>query len=266
MKKRIITVIVLLLLLMTLIVHVSAVTDVPELDSKTFETMWRNTCGYYNTMYDVGDIQVSPQVTVFFTDSKGVPYAGGKAYVYGMFEKQYTTGEIMEQTKIKYSKVLTEDLVNSIVGDFHVSDGPDIEQVRLDADGNLYKLHLISFGSLKNIKSIDVSNDQAHVTCDIEISYTFSAKGAYTGNDTDLLSNTVIDLIYTDDGWRISGGEVFDYVRNFANVYPGAEYETAPSTGDESDTAVIPLAVGAIISALIPTTVFIRRRKFRFEV
>lgn len=265
MKKSIITVIIMLSLLMILIIHVSASTEIPNIDHKTLEALWRNMYGYYNTMYDVGDIQASPQVKAFFTDSNGVPYADGKAYVYGIFEKQYTASEIMEQTKIKFSKVMTDDLVNSIVEDFHVTGGPDIEQVRVDADGNLYKLHLVSFGTLKTIKTIDVSDGQAHVICDIEITYTFSARGAYTGNDTELLSNTAIDLIYTDDGWRISGGEVFDYVRNFANVYPGAEYETAPSTGDESDGAVVTLAVGATVSALIPTVVFIRRRKRRFE-
>ncbi len=238
----------------------------PELDSKEFETLWRGVHGYYNTMYDTASLQLSPQVTVFLTDSNGVPYIDGKAYVYGIFEKQYTASEIMEQTKLRFSKVMTDDLVNSIVEDFHVTGGPDIEQVRVDADGNLYKLYLITFGSLKTIKNITVNGNKAHVTCDINLLYTFAERSKWACEADKVLENTRIDLVYTDDGWRISGGEVFDYVRNFANIYPGAEYETAPSTGDESDTAVITLAMGAVVSALIPMTVFIRRRKRKLEV
>ena len=266
MKKNITFIFVVLSLLLLFVVQTSAATDVPELDSKSFETLWRGVRGYYNTMYDTASLQISPQVTVFLTDSNGVPYADGKAYIYGIYEKQYTASEIMEQTKLRFSKVMTDDLVNSIVEDFHVTGGPDIEQVRVDDDGNLYKLHLVSFGLLQTVHSITINGNRAQVICDMDFDYTKTEhrSNAYQGEMS--LKNTTVDLIYTDDGWRISGGEVFDYVRNFANIYPGAEYETAPNTGDESNTAVIPLAMGAIVSALIPTTVFIRRRKLRFEV
>lgn len=264
--KKIFIVTLLTVLLLLSVFPTAAAAEIPELDSKSFETLWRGLRGYYNTMYDTASLQISPQVTVFLTDSKGVPYADGKAYIYGIYEKQYTASEIMEQSKIRFSQVMTEDLVNSIVEDLHVSGGPDIEQVRVDDEGNLYKLHLVSLGLLDAVHSITIDGNRAQVICDMDFDYT---KKEYCGNAQQgfvSLKNTTVDLIYTNDGWRISGGEVFDYVRNFANVYPGAEYDTAPSTGDESDTAVIPLAVGAIISALIPTTVFIRRRKFRFEV
>ena len=73
--------------------------------------------------------------------------------------------------------------------------------------------------------------------------------------DKEIRMDATIDLVYTEDGWRISGGDVFDYILNYA--------ATSPETGDSDGTRAATLAATAAVAAVLPAVILTvsRRRK-----
>lgn len=254
--KKIIIVISILAYLLLSIISISAASSVSKLEADTIVELWYDflNCSIF---YDVNQHQyVYPQVS-FASDSKGQLYAGGKQYTY-MILGDKDLGDIYDKTLDAYKKVMTADLADRMAEDFHVSGGPDVEIVRQGADGTWYKLALIlpSLLNKDSIKSISVTQNQAKVQIAQRSMFIFES--GYEPQEYNDYQIYTIELECIDGEWKFSGGSVFDYLRNYA--------ETSPYTGDESDTAVITLAMGAVVSALIPTTVFIRRRKRKLEV
>lgn len=160
-----------------------------------------------------------------------------------------------------YKIVMTAELAERMAQDYHVSDGPDIEMARQDEDGTWYKLSMIKPSPIATAHISEITVNNSYATAVIN-RYPFFVDYIYRTDNYDYeyhFMTFTVELECIDGEWKFSGGSVFDYLRNYA--------ETSPYTGDESNTAVIPLAAGAVVSALISMTVFIRRRRKRkFEV
>ena len=75
--------------------------------------------------------------------------------------------------------------------------------------------------------------------------------------DKGLRFDFTVDLVYTDDGWRMSGGDVFDYIRDYAY--------TSPETGDDNGVRAAWLGTAAVLAAAIPAVMLtVSRRKKKY--
>ncbi len=265
--KKIFLVTLLIILLMLSILPVTATANDTALDANIIRNLFQDS--FYppdptlSFLYDTDQYQAPFPHVSFDCDSKGQSYAYEKKYVYMDWSgKNVDFSDIHDRWLTLFKKYMTPELATRMVENFHVSGGPDVEFVRQDADGNWYKLFLISPVCPVMTEIINISVNGNHATAIIDSKEYFYVIDDYDGNYARITypiisEQLTVELDYTTDGWKLSGGTWFDYLRNYA--------ETSPYTGDESDDAVITLAAGATVSALIPTAVFIRRRKRRFE-
>ena len=230
------------------------------LDENTFSELWMD---FYRASFEVYDLNTAVKTypsVVFGYDSNGVPYANGKKYYYINYGDRDLSACYATALE-KYQKVLTPELAQRMVEDLHVPGGPDVELIRRGSDGNWYRLFLVRPGGVlpSDVKSIHVDGNRAHVDARLRvdvIDLEDVGRNDYP-YDKGLRFDFTVDLVYTDDGWRMSGGDVFDYIRDYAY--------TSPETGDENGVRAARLGAAAVLAAAVPAVMLtVSRRKKKY--
>lgn len=231
----------------------------PEiLDEKTFKDLWYQFFSASCDLYDLNDSQYTYPTVILGYDSNGVPYANGKCYYYINYGDRDLSGCYSSALE-NFKKCLTPELAERMVENFHVPGGPDVELIRRGSDGNWYRLCLIRpFPSVNNFIIVESNEKKACVrlTTKLEVlDQNYRDRGfdapVEIYNDIDC----TVELVYTSDGWRVSGGDIFDYIRDYA--------ATSPYTSDKNGTRAAILAATAAVAAVVPAVIFTvsRRRK-----
>ena len=193
------------------------------LDEQKVLELWKAVDREGYRVFDIGALVDSPPSTVFACDSNGVPYANGQEYAYGNFGKKINPDECLELTKKAFLKCMTEELADRLLSNYKIPGGPDLEFFRTDDEGNVYRLYHMIFGSIRDIYSIQVNGTTATAACNINMGRTNPDLRTYNGymGLKGIYIDSTIDFVYTSDGWRMSGGEIFDFIRNYAAKSPG---------------------------------------------
>ena len=236
----------------------ASASETPEtLDEKTFKELWDQFFFASFDLYDINSGQIIYPTVLFGYDSNGVPYAGGKCYYYINYGDRDLSGCYASALE-NFKKCLTPELAERMVENFHVPGGPDVELIRRGSDGNWYRLFLIRpFGFVYDIYSIEPDGINARVTFNssvILIDLSRHDLNEYPFSKYVRMDFTV-DLVYTEDGWRISGGDAFDFIRDYA--------ATSPETGDSDGTRAEILAATAAVAAVIPAVILTVSRRRR---
>ncbi len=218
-------------------------------------------------LYDTNGYQVPAEYVYFNCDSHGTPYANGQIYCYLKIKSvtswypvfEYVWADLSgayESAREGFETCLTPELAERMLEDFHVSGGPDVEFLRQTDDGTWCRLYsIISMSILpKQIKEIRNDGTKAYVYVPIQVYY-YDESAPVGINYKDI--DGVVEFEYTENGWLISGGTVFDYMRGFA--------ETAVYTGDDSAVRAVFLATAAVVCAVIPATVAVTVKRRRRE-
>ena len=112
---------------------------------------------------------------------------------------------------------------------------------------------------MSRVDSIRVDGKNAEVKCNANVGVIDLERRADIiikyPNDKEIKMDCTVDLVYTDDGWRISGGDIFGYVRNYS--------ATSPETGDEKGERSVMFAAGAVVAAAVPAAILTLTRKRR---
>ena len=260
MKKSIFTLSLIVILTMLFALLPVAESDIEPLDEKTFKDLYDQFWRASVPLYDVSGNQKMIGIVGFKCDSKGVPYANGKTFYYFEYNtehyEKYFGGDIRNFTLEDYKKCLTPELAARMVEDIHVPGGPDVELVRRGANGNWYGLRLVCPDVLLRGESIDIKSDGKTASVKFKSTVVAIKESAPYEGPADFFDGTyTADLVYTDDGWRISGGDIFDYIRNYA--------ATSPDTGDEKGERAVMFAAGAVVAAAVPAAIVTLARKRR---
>ena len=231
--------------------------SVPELSEETFKALryklFDSTC----SLFDLNTSQTVYPTVLFGYDSNGVAYAGGKCYYYIDYGDK-DLSRLRADTFEKLKECLTIELAEKMTEDFHVPGGPDVELIRRGSDGRWYKLFLIQPRlHVFSIDSISVNGNEAQVKCNVNVGVIDLERMDTRPYpyDKSIRMDCTVELVYTEDGWRISGGDVFDYILNYA--------ATSPETGDSKGTRAAILAATAAVAAVVPAVILTvsRRRK-----
>ena len=260
-KKSIFTLSLIVILTMLFALLPVAESDIEPLDEKTFKNLYDQFWRASVPLYDVSGSQNIVGIVGFKCDSKGVPYANGKTFYYFEYNntehyEKYFGEDIRNFVLEDYKKCLTPELAARMVEDIHVPGGPDVELVRRGANGNWYRLRLVCPDVLLRGESIDIKSDGK--TASVKFKSTVAvikASAPYEGSPDYFDGTYTADLVYTDDGWRISGGDIFDYIRNYA--------ATSPETGDEKGERAVMFAAGAVVAVAVPAAILTLTRKRR---
>lgn len=214
------------------------------------------------TLFHLNTSQVPYPVKLFRCDSHGVAYANGKSYYYIDYSRSSTIdiSKVRAEAAEELRSCLTPELADRLTEDYHVEGGPDVELTRQESDGKWYKLFLIQpILFVSRVDSIRVDGKNAEVKCNANVGVIDLERRADIiikyPNDKEIKMDCTVDLVYTDDGWRISGGDIFDYVRNYA--------ATSPETGDEKGERAVMFAAGAVVAAAVPAAILTLTRKRR---
>lgn len=241
-----------------------AETKVDELTETVFKELMlkvSDSPGAY-ILFDLNTLQTPYPVKLFRCDSHGVAYANGKSYYYIDYSRSSTIdiSKARAEAAEELRSCLTPELADRLAEDYHVEGGPDVELTRQESDGKWYKLFLIQPRLFVNrVDSIRVDGKNAEVKCNANVGVIDLERRADIiikyPNDKGIKMDCTVDLVYTDDGWRISGGDIFDYIRNYA--------ATSPETGDEKGERAVMFAAGAVVAAAVPAAILTLTRKRR---
>ena len=151
---------------------------------------------------------------------------------------------------------------------------PMVSRVIEDEDGNLYATlcHVIPiFFDINDYGKFKVNGDSATLNLDIRV-----LEDRYLG--IFYFCNTSVEFKNTENGWKVSGGEYFDwYVASRYLGYPNfidfaykysftndederEEVILRPATGDEYAYKIPALTVAALISVALPVSLLKKRR------
>ncbi len=235
--------------------------EIETIDEETFESLWMK---FFMAAFDLYDLNTGrdtyPSV-VFGYDSNGVPYADGKCYYYINYGDRDLSGCYASALE-KFKECLTPELAERMVENFHVPGGPDVELIRRGSDGNWYRLFLVRPGGAhaSSVHSIRIDGNNARVESQIEVDVIDLEESGRTvyPYDKHIIEDWTVDLVYTEDGWRISGGDVFDFILNYA--------ATSPETGDSDGTRAAILAVTAAVAAVLHAVILTVSRRRRRAV
>ena len=256
--KHFLTIIIAVITLFALcMISCGAENEQPTFDKKTFVEIYD--CFWYGTryIYDVNSHQHYGDMFDFDTDSNGIPYADGKKFTYRCYENTDISG-YYEYALDRFMKCMTPELAKRMAEDYHVPGGPDVELIRRGSDGTWYKLFLVQPRlHVFSIDGISVNGNEAQVKCNVNVGVIDLERMDTRPYpyDKSIRMDATVELVYTEDGWRISGGDVFDYILNYA--------ATSPETGDSDGTRAAILAATAAVAAVVPAVIFTvsRRRK-----
>ena len=231
--------------------------SVPELSEDVFKGLMRKVSYSTDLLYNLNTLQTVYPTVLFGYDSNGVAYADGKCYYYidyGNMDLSEWRAEAFEELK----ECVTRSLAEKMTEDFHVPGGPDVELIRRGSDGTWYKLFLVQPRlHVFSIDGISVNGNEAQVKCNVNVGVIDLERMDTRPYpyDKSIRMDATVDLVYTEDGWRISGGDVFDYILNYA--------ATSPETGDSKGTRAAILAATAAVAAVLPAVILTvsRRRK-----
>ena len=256
--KHFLTIIIAVITLFALcMIPCGAENEQPTLDKKTFREIYRSFWGASISLYDVNGHQHYGDMVEFDTDSNGIPYADGKKFTYICFENTDISGNYDYALDI-FMKCMTPELAKRMAEDYHVPGGPDVELIRRGSDGTWYKLFLIQPRlHVFSIDSISVNGNEAQVKCNVNVGVIDLERMDTRPYpyDKSIRMDATVELVYTEDGWRISGGDVFDYILNYA--------ATSPETGDSDGTRAEILAATAAAAAVIPAVILTVSRRRR---
>ncbi len=258
--KKIIVLIAVILILSLLCFSVCAsgsTAPTAELSEETFKALMDKVSHSVGWLYNLNTLQEGYDSVLFGYDSNGVAYAGGKCYYYLDYGDK-DLSRLRTDAFEKLKECLTLELAEKMTEDFHVLGGPDVELIRRGSDGRWYKIFLIDPRFfVYSIDGIYVNGNEAQVKCNVSIGV-IDLERVDTRPypyDKNIKMDATVELVYTEDGWRISGGDVFDYFLNYA--------ATSPETGDADGARASALAVTSAVAAVIPAAIFasFRRRK-----
>ena len=257
--KHFLTIIIAVITLFALcMIPCGAENEQPTLDKKTFREIYRSFWGASISLYDVNGHQHYGDMVEFDTDSNGIPYADGKKFTYICFENTDISGNYDYALDI-FMKCMTPELAKRMAEDYHVPGGPDVEFVRQESDGKWYKLSLLTICPCyeRDITEIVVDGTNARVKFIGE----FTALDLMADNAAHsqyITDEWTVELVYTEDGWKMSGGNVFDFTRDYA--------ATSPYTSDENGTRAAILAVTAAVAAVLQAVILTVSRRRRRAV
>ena len=228
-----------------------------ELSEETFKALMEKVFYATDGLYHLNTMQNDYPTVLFGYDSNGVAYAGGKCYYYidyGDKDISRWRDNAFEELK----ECLTPELAEKMTEDFHVPGGPDVELIRRGSDGRWYKIFLIQPRFFVfSIDGIYVNGNKAQVKCNVDLGVIDLERVDERPYpyDKSIKMDATVELVNTEDGWRISGGDVFDYFLNYA--------ATSPETGDADGTRSVALALTATVAAVLPAVILAasRRRK-----
>ena len=239
-----------------------AETKVDELTETAFKNLTHQFSMSEGILFNLNTLQTPYPVKLFRCDSHGVAYANGKSYYYIDYSKnsRIDISKARAETAEGLRSCLTPELADRLTEDYHVEGGPDVELTRQESDGKWYKLFLIQpILFVNRVDSIRVDGKNAEVKCNANVGVIDLERRADIiikyPNDKEIKMDCTVDLVYTDDGWRISGGDIFDYIRNYA--------ATSPDTGDEKGERAVMFAAGAVVAAAVPAAIVTLARKRR---
>ena len=263
MKKIIVLIAVISMVSLSCLSAGASGSSVPELSEETFKALryklFDSTC----SLFDLNTSQTVYPTVLFGYDSNGVAYAGGKCYYYIDYGNKDLSGRRAEAFE-GLKECVTLELAEKMTEDFHVPGGPDVELIRRGSDGTWYKLFLIQPRFFVfSIDGISVNGNEAQVKCNVDVGVIDLERMDTRPYpyDKSIRMDATVELVYTEDGWRISGGDVFDYILNYA--------ATSPETGDSDGMRAAALAATASVAAVIPAvilTVSRRRRRVSWQV
>ncbi len=230
-----------------------------ELSEEMFKALMDKVFYATGGLYNLNTLQNTYPNVLFGYDSNGVAYAGGKCYYYidyGDKDLSRLRADAFEELK----ECLTLELAEKMTEDFHVPGGPDVELIRRGSDGRWYKIFLIQPRFFVfSIDGIYVNGNEAQVKCNVNL-YVIDLERMDMRPypyDKRIRIDATVELVYTEDGWRISGGDVFDYFLNYA--------ATSPETGDADGTRAAALAVTAAVAAVLPAVILTASRRRKME-
>ena len=257
MKKIIVLIAVISMVSLSCLSAGASGSSVPELSEDVFESLMWKVCHSTTGLYDLNTLQTVYPTVLFGYDSNGVAYAGGKCYYYIDYGNKDLSGRRAEAFE-GLKECVTLELAEKMTEDFHVPGGPDVELIRRGSDGTWYKLFLVQPRlHVFSIDGISVNGNEAQVKCNVNVGVIDLERMDTRPYpyDKSIRMDATVELVYTEDGWRISGGDVFDYILNYA--------ATSPETGDSDGTRAATLAATAAVAAVVPAVIFTvsRRRK-----
>ena len=265
MRKKLLVLLIMLLSVSILSNICSALETPPSIDEKILDDLWSDFFSDSEYLYDVDSGQYYHPLVIFDSDSNGVPYAEGKSFYYINYGKEYDEyfADAYQKTYELFKKCMTPELAERMTKNFQIPGGPDVEFIRRDSDGNWYRLFLIRpFGFIHEVKSIesDGAKAQAKFRTDIIIiDLNYRDRGFNEPMALHVTTDCTVDLVYTADGWRMSGGDIFDYICDYAASSP------SPETRDENGVRAAWLGAAATLSAAIPAvTLTVSRRKKKY--
>ena len=256
--KHFLTIIIAVITLFALcMISCGAENEQPTFDKKTFVEIYD--CFWYGTryIYDVNSHQHYGDMFDFDTDSNGIPYADGKKFTYICYENTDISG-YYDYALDRFMKCMTPELAKRMAEDYHVPGGPDVELIRRGSDGTWYKLFLVQPRlHVFSIDGISVNGNEAQVKCNVDVGVIDLERMDTRPYpyDKSIRMDATVELVYTEDGWRISGGDVFDYILNYA--------ATSPETGDSDGMRAAALAATASVAAVIPAVILTVSRRRR---
>lgn len=254
--KHFLTIIIAVITLFALcMISCGAENEQPTFDKKTFVEIYD--CFWYGTryIYDVNSHQHYGDMFDFDTDSNGIPYADGKKFTYICYENTDISG-YYDYALDRFMKCMTPELAKRMAEDYHVPGGPDVELIRRGSDGKWYRLSLLTICPCfeRDITEIVVDGTNARVKFIGE----FTALDLMADNAAHsqyITDEWTVELVYTEDGWKMSGGNVFDFTRDYA--------ATSPYTSDENGTCAAALAATAAVAAVLPAVILTVSRRRR---
>ena len=257
MKKIIVLIAVISMVSMFCFSAGASGSSVPELSEEVFKGLMRKVSYSTDLLYNLNTLQTVYPTVLFGYDSNGVAYADGKCYYYidyGNKDLSEWRAEAFEELK----ECVTRSLAEKMKEDFHVPGGTDVELIRRGSDGTWYKIFIIQPRlHVFSIDGISVNGNEAQVKCNVNVGVIDLERMDTRPYpyDKSIRMDATVDLVYTEDGWRISGGDVFDYILNYA--------ATSPETGDSKGTRAAILAATAAVAAVLPAVILTvsRRRK-----
>ena len=267
MRKKLLVLLIMLLSASILSNICSAIETPPSIDEKILKDLWSDFSSDSYSLYDVNTGQNYHPLVIFDSDSNGVPYADGKSFYYINYGKgfgdEYFIGAYQKTYEL-FKKCMTPELAERMTKNFQVPGGPDVEFIRRDSDGNWYRLFLIRpFGFIHEVKSIesDGAKAQAKFRTDIIIiDLNYRDRGFNEPMALHVTTDCTVDLVYTADGWRMSGGDIFDYICDYAASSP------SPETGDDNGVRAAWLGAAAVLAAAIPAVMLtVSRRKKKYN-
>lgn len=195
----------------------------------------------------------------------------GDTYVYTV--AGYVPHVDVEVVRKNLSKMMTYELCNEMTSPFVLSDGTKLELMIKGQDGTNYRLVSVTchINSSKEFKMISVSDDSAIMEYTVQIEGYNGGEfdGEYflvdDSDETRYRSESVtIKFVKTQEGWRVSGGDVFDFMRSYPALNPFNVQ--SPETGDENGVRAAWLGAGAVLAAAIPAVMLtVSRRKKKYN-